>query len=111
MADYGDQVNSGDWETVLNDLLTEVRRYRNEVTTKINQVLPTVRMTEFERETIRLQQLTLAENKEKRIQKEKIKMEEGLAQTEAKLMAFKEDYENLTAELDADPCGMEEYLY
>ena len=65
-------------------------------------------MTEFERETIRLQQLTLAENKEKRIQKEKIKKEEGLAQAEAKLMAFKEDYQNLTAELDADSTLYEE---
>ena len=111
LTEYGESLEVSDkkkWEDALTELVNKVVTYRNEVTVKVDQVRPTVRMSEFEKETIRLQQETLAEQKRKSQQKEKLKKEEALAQAEAKLMAFKDDYNVLTVQMSADPTPYEE---
>ena len=90
------------WEEYLQDLISKVTEYRKKVSIKVEQIRPTVRMSEFERRTLELQEKALLEKMEKRNQSEKIKLEEGLAQAKAKLMAFMDDHTSLTVELTAE---------
>ena len=90
------------WEESLTDLLSKVNSYRKEVTTKLEQLRPTVRMSEFEQKSLELQERALIEKIEKRNNREKMLLDEGLAQAKAKLMAFQEDCSNLSAEMSTD---------
>ena len=90
------------WEEKLSHLVEIVIQYRNDVTKKIEQLRPTVRMTEFEKQSIELQKQALAEKKEKREEKEKAEKEEGLAKAKKELLAFRSDYEYLLQEINYD---------
>ena len=104
LSQYGDSVPNlkDQWEPSLSDLVSRVTIYRKEVTIKVEQLRPSVRMTEFEKKSLELQEKVLLEKKEKRVEKERMEKEEGLAKAKEKLMAFKDDYDNLLAEISAD---------
>ena len=91
------------WEPYLTDLVTRVTNYRKEVTMKVEQLRPTVRMTEFEKRTLDLQEKALLEKMGKRQEKERLEKEEGLATAKTKLMVFIDDHTNLLSELESDP--------
>ena len=90
------------WEECLTDLVQKVTNYRKEVTVKVNQLRPTVRMSEFERKTLELQEKALLEKQEKRSHMVKLQMAVGLAEAKAKFTAFQEDYAILSSEIVAD---------
>jgi hypothetical protein len=62
----------------------------------VEQLRPTVRMTEFEKRTLDLQEKALLEKMGKRQEKERLEKEEGLATAtaKAKLMVFIDDHTN-----------------
>ena len=88
-----------EWETKLDDLVNKVKEYRKNVTIRIEHIKPTKQMSEFEKKSIEIQEKVLAEKKEKRIGKERVEKEEGLAKAKKELMSFVTDYEILLAEL------------
>ena len=104
IAEYGD--SNPDlktrWEESLDALVTLVADYRKEVTIKIETIRPTIRMTEYEKKSIELQERAIDEKKEKREEREKADKEEGLAKAKKELMSFRADYDSLTHELTKD---------
>ena len=90
------------WENNLDTLVNTVIEYRKDVTIKIDQLKPTVRMTEYEKQSIGLQKQALEDKKEKRTVRENIEKEEGLAKAKKQLNSFRSDYDTLLSELTKD---------
>ena len=88
-----------EWEAKLVEVVDKVKDYRKNVTIRIEHIKPTKQMSEFEKKSIEIQEKVLAEKKEKRIGKERVEKEEGLAKAKKELMSFVTDYELLLAEL------------
>ena len=93
------------WDPYITDLVRRVTTYRKDVTIKVEQLRPSVRMTEFEKQSLELQERALLEKIEKRAEKDRVEKEDGQAKAKEKLMAFKDEHDNLLTEFfdDSNP--------
>ena len=95
------------WEKDTKDMVERVVQHKREVWEAVENLCPTQLMTEFQRKSLELQELDLKEKKAARIEAETAAMKAGWAEAKLKLKAFRDEYNELVAEINSDQSSVE----
>ena len=90
------------WENHSKEVVSKVIGHKKKVRAAVEILLPTERMTEFQRKTIELQQKSLDESLTARKQQEDTAKKSAWAEAKVRLQTFRDDYNSLVAEMNLD---------
>ena len=90
------------WEQTCKEVVAKVINHKKKVRAAVEVLLPTERMTEFQRRTIELQEKSLNESLAARKQQEESARRAAWAEARVKLQSFRDDYNLLVAEINLD---------
>ena len=96
------------WEETCKQVVNKVINHKRQVRAQVETLLPTERMTEFQKMNIQLQQQALNESKEARKQKEEYDKKLAWAEAKTRLQNFRDDYSVLVAEMGIDQTDWED---
>ena len=97
-----EDVNKKLWENHCKELVNKVISHKKKVRAAVEVLLPTERMTEFQRKTIELQQKSLDESLAARKQQEGAAKKAAWAEAKVRLQTFRDEYNTLVAEINFD---------
>ena len=97
-----EDVNRKLWENHSKEVVNKVISHKKKVRAAVEVLLPTERMTEFQRKTIELQQKSLDESLAARKQQEGAAKKAAWAEAKVRLQTFRDEYNTLVAEINLD---------
>ena len=90
------------WEQWCKELADKVLQHRKSVREKVESLCPAETMTQFQKETLKLQQQTLEDNKAARLEHEQSVKKAAWAEAKVRLDTFRDQYNMLVSELNHD---------
>ena len=96
------------WENYSKTIVNKVVKHKRDVWEAVERLCPSEVMSAFQRKTLELQELDIKEKKAARIEAEKTSTKAGWAEAVVKLKAFKDNYNDIVAELGNDQSVIKE---
>ena len=96
------------WEKYSKEIVNKVVKHKRDVWDVVERLCPTEVMSAFQRKTLELQELDLKEKKAARLEAETASTKAGCAEARVRLKAFRDEYNELAADLNSDQTLVED---